>query len=799
MLRIIFISAFRSLLKYKHTSIINLIGLIAGLTSFLFAVHYILFEFSYDSFFQKSENVYRVNLEVEKEGLSIYHGAKTPRALFFAIKREIPEIEANGLAYFEKCLVSYQDRNFANQDVLWVSEDFEKVFPLEMIDGIADYSRPRTGVISATCAKTLYGNENPIGKIMGVNQGMPIEITGIFKDLPPNTHLRAQYFVSVKTWVEMGAINAEGDWRWNGWWNYIRLKDGSSPEMTTAKINSFIQSYMGFLAEDKRDAKYSLQPLKNLHFIQGIEGEMGAITNYSSLINLIVIAVITLFIAWINYVNLSVAHAQSRSVQIRTRKLIGASDFHLWHQSLAESSILNIAALVISFLLYLILLNSVASVFNIPVNQAHIPVGYVILISVFTVSGGILFSGMYHGIELTRIKILPDQKHIGGGKLKSGLVVAQMALSIIFLISTLMVYKQIAFMKNKDLGLALNDVVVLTGPASLNADGNKRQRYEGFRSDLQNQVGFEDITFNQFVPGQEPGFGFREFNNPMKGKSPDKQIFENNAGHGFIKTYGLKLLAGNDFRENEAQNLNRVILNESSMKLLGFNSPEEAIGKEIFRKGNNTAPLKIEGVVADFHHEGLHKAIYPIIWNNQFPSEFGYFSVRVNTKNLQETLSRLQTTWTRHYPKDNFDFVLADEQFNRQYESDSRFSKLYVWLTLLSIGIATIGLYGLILFYLEKRKREISLRKVNGANIGQIIQLINLTFIKWVVVAFVIAIPVAYYAIHKWLENFAYKTELSWWIFALAGLLTLGIALLTVSWQSFKAASKNPVEVLRYE
>ena len=799
MLRIIFISAFRSLLKYKHMSFINLIGLIAGLTSFLFAVHYILFEFSYDSFFQKSENVYRVNLEVEKEGQSIYHGAKTPRALFFAIKREIPEIEANGLAYFEKCLVSYQDRNIANQDILWVSEDFEKVFPLEMMDGIADYSRPRTGVISATCAKALYRDENPIGKIMGVNQGMPIEITGIFKDLPPNTHLQAQYFVSVKTWVEMGAINAEGNWRGNNWWNYIRLKDGSSPEMTTAKINSFIQSYMGFLAEDKRNAKYSLQPLKNLHFIQGIEGEMGAITNYSSLINLIVIAVITLFIAWINYVNLSVAHAQSRSVQIRTRKLIGASDFHLWHQSLAESSILNIAALIISFLLYLIFLNSVASVFNIPVDRASIPVGYVILISVLTVSGGIFFSGMFHGIELTRIKILPDQKHVGGGKLKSGLVVVQMALSILFLISTLMVYKQISFMKNKDLGVALNDVVVLTGPASLNADGNKRQRYEGFRSDLQSQTSVEGVTFNQFVPGQEPGFGFREFNNPMQGKSPENQILENNAGRGFIKTYGLKLLAGNDFSENEAQNLNRVILNEMSSQLLGFESPEDAIGKEIFRKGNNTTPLKIAGVVADFHHEGLHKAIYPIIWNNQFPSEFGYFSVRINTQNLQETLSRLQATWTRHYPKDNFDFVLANEQFNRQYESESRFSKLYVWLTLLSIGIATIGLYGLILFYLEKRKKEISLRKVNGANIGQIIHLINLTFIKWVVIAFVIAIPVAYYAMHKWLENFAYKTDLSWWIFALSGLLTLGIALFTVSWQSFKAASKNPVEVLRYE
>jgi putative ABC transport system permease protein len=799
MLRIIFLSAFRSLLKYKQMSLINLLGLIAGLTSFLFAVHYIIFEFSYDSFFNKSENVYRVNLKVEKEGQVIYNGAKTPQALFSAIKREIPEIEANGLAYFEKCLVSYLERNIANQDILWVSEDFEKVFPLEMIEGIADYSRPRTGVISATSAKALYGEINPIGKIMGVNQGMPIEITGIFKDLPPNTHLQAQYFVSLKTWVEMGAINLEGNWRGKAWWNYIKLKDGSSPEVTTAKINSFIQSYMGFLAEDNRKAKFSLQPLKNLHFIQGMDGEMGAITNYSSLINLIVISVITLFIAWINYVNLSVAHAQSRSVQIRTRKLIGASDFHLWQQSLAESSILNIAALIISFMLYLILLNTVASVFNIPVNQAHIPVGYVALISVLTVSGGILFSGMYHGIEMARIKILPDQKQANGGKLRSGLVVVQMSLSIIFLVSTLIVYKQISFMKNKDLGVALNNLVVCTGPASLNSDGNKRQRFEGFRSDIQNQAGFEGVTFNQFVPGQEPGFGFREFYNPEKGKTPDKQIFENNAGCGFIKTYGLKLLAGNDFNENQEQNINRVILTEMSSRLLGFENPEEAIGKQIFRKGNTTTPLKIEGVVADFNHEGLHKAIYPIIWTNQFPREFGYFSIRINTQNVQETLSRLQSTWTRHYPKDNFDFVFADEQFNRQYESDSRFSKLYVWLTLLSIGIATIGLYGLILYYLEKRKKEISLRKVNGANIAQVIHLVNLTFIKWVAIAFVLAIPVAYFAMYRWLENFAYKTELNWWIFVVAGLLTLGIALLTVSWQSWKAASKNPMEVLRYE
>lgn len=798
MYKIVFLSALRSLAKYKQMSLINLFGLIVGLTSFLFATHYIIFEFSYDSFFREPENVYRVNLQIEKEGELIYNAAKTPSALVLAIKREIPEVEANGMAFFEKCLVNYKDRTYANQDVLWVSEDFEKVFPLDMVEGVANYTRPRTGIISETSAKALFGNESPIGKIMGVNQGMPIEITGIFKDLPSNTHLQAKYFVSVKTWVEMGAISRDGDWQWNGWWNYIRVKEGTSVQATTDKINSFVNSYMGFLKSDQRKATYSMQPLKKLHFIQGIDGEMGATTNYASLVNLIAIAIIILIVAWINYVNLSVAHAQSRSEQIRTRKLIGATERHLWYQSLVESTILNVAALIISFVIFATFKNTIASLFNISLIGANIPMGMIALTAVGMVAGGILFSSLYHGVEMGRIKILPEHQRMSKGRIRSGLVVLQMAFSMIFLMSTLLVYKQISFMKNKDLGVSLNDVVVLTGPASLNADGQKRQKFEGFRSEMKRLPGVDEVTFNISVPGQAPGYQYREFTNPSKGKSPDTQIFENNAGAGFIKVYGLQLLAGSDFTDSEAQNRRSVILNESTRKLLGFSSPGEAIGKEIFRKGEQNA-LKVAGVVADFHHEGLHKAIYPIVWNNQYPSEFGYFSARVNTKNTQETLAQMRQIWSRHYPKDNFDYVFANEQFNRQYESDSRFSKLYVWLTLLSIVIASVGLYGLILFYLEKRKKEISLRKVNGATISQVIAMINFNFVKWVAIAFVLSTPVAYYAMQRWLENFAYKTTLSWWIFALAGLFALGIALLTVSWQSWRAATRNPVEALRYE
>ena len=800
MLKIIFLSAVRSLLKYKQMSLINMLGLVFGLSSFLFVVQYVVYEYSFDSFIDNSGNVYRINWKVTRQGEVIYDGAKSPRGLFYAIREEIPEVEANGCAYFEKCQVLFEDTYYANQDILWVSEDFENVFPLQMVEGIADYSRPRLGIISETAAKALFHDEEPVGKIMEVNGEMHIEITGIFKDLPSNSHLTAQYFVSYLTWVEMGVMNDRADWRGGGWWNYIRLKDSASPEQALSKINGFTEAYMGFLANDNRKASFSLQPLKDLHFIRGIEGEMGAITNFSSLVNLIIVALLMMFIAWINYVNLSTAHAQTRSLQISMRKMVGASNLHIWHQSLAESIILNLVALIVSFVIYLIFKNTIADLFNIPMKQAYFPAGYILLILLAIVTTGILFSSIYYGIVLARMNYVSEQNKINGGKFKQGLVIVQMALSIVFLISTIVVYKQLSFMKNKDLGIELDGVILCTGPASLNPDPQKRQKYKAFKNEILNYAGFESATFNLFVPGVEPsGLGHTEFHNPSKGIVPGVTFFENNADEGFINTYKNKLLAGKNFDITPEQNYNEVIINETALNLLGFVNPEDAVGRWIYHNGNDTTHYEIIGVVADFHNEGLQKPIYPIVWNNNYPREFGYFAIRVKTSNIHGTIAQLQTVWDKHYTKDKFDFVFADQQFNRQYESEIRYSRFYLWLTLLSISIASIGLYGLILFYLVKREKEIGIRKINGASIAKVMILLNSEIAKWVAIAFLIAVPVAWYAMHAWLQNFTYKINLTWWLFAVCGLIVFAIALLTISIQTYKAATKNPVESLRYE
>jgi len=362
-----------------------------------------------------------------------------------------------------------------------------------------------------------------------------------------------------------------------------------------------------------------------------------------------------------------------------------------------------------------------------------------------------------------------------------------------------MVYKQIVFMKNKDLGMNLQQVVTISAPASLNNfNPNKPIRFRAFREELLQYSEFKSITANSSTTGQESKYGKSLFERPDAGIHPNTLFVVNNGDEGLIETFGLKLLAGRNFSRIPSENNHRLIVNESSIKELGYKSPEEAIGSFIHFAGD-TARQEIIGVLLDFHNEGLQKPIYPIIYNYQHPSEFGYYSVKLNTKDVAKAMDHLKSIWTKHYPSDPMNYVFADEFFFRQYQSETRFGKFYTLLTILSIAIACLGLYGLIMFYLSQKRKEIGIRKINGARVLEVIIMLNRDFVKWVVIAFVIATPIAWYVMYKWLENFAYKTELSWWIFALAGLVAMLIALLTVSWQSWKAAISNPVETLRNE
>jgi putative ABC transport system permease protein len=527
---------------------------------------------------------------------------------------------------------------------------------------------------------------------------------------------------------------------------------------------------------------------------------MGSQTNQKSLYYLFIIALLTIVIAWINYVNLSTALAAKRADEIGMRKLIGASSFHIWLQSFIETMILNLIALLLSVILYRAFLNVFAGLFEIPLSHAIFPVKYVIwsLLGISLI--GIFFSSIYNTLTLAGLNPFSGKKVVRRKRsFQKGMVIAQMALSVIFISSTLVVYKQILFMKKADLGIKLDHVITINAPASLNTDTAKRTRFLSFRRDLLQEPIFKSATANIFTPGQAPRYGNVEYVRPDAGIRPNSTFFENNGDDGLIETFGLKLIAGRNFSSRPSDNRRRIMLNESSVKELGFSNPEDAVGKNIYRANRDTIPIEVIGVLADFHNEGLQKPIYPMIYNNGHPFEFGFYSVKLNTPDFNKALASLKIIWASHYPADPMEYFIADEFFFRQYQSETRFGKFYTSLTFLSITIACLGLFGLIVFYLNQKSKEIGLRKINGARVAEIMMMLNKDFIKWVAIAFIIAVPVAWYVMDKWLQNFAYRTELSWWVFVLAGLLALSIALITVSWQSWRAATRNPVEALRYE
>ena len=799
MLKLHFISALRSLKKNRNVALINITGLTIGLTAFLFMIHYLFYEVSFDTFYPQYHSIYRINMDVSNGSERFYHGAKTSRGLYFSCKNDVPGIEANGVAYFESCLIRNKETGMARQRVLWVDEGFEKVFPFNMTEGDVDFTRPLTGIIARSKVKGLFGEEDPVGKIMEVNEGMPVEITGIFNDLPSNTHFTADYFISLKTWVSYGWISRGADWNFNGYWNYVKLAPGASAASLENTLSDLVNanSRRGI---NERTATIFFQPLSDLHYLRGLEGEMGSQTNERSLFFLLTIAVLTIIIAWINYISLSTALAAKRADEIGMRKLIGASVFHIWIQSVFETVILYLVSVSLSFILYSSLLHVFANYFRIPLALAVFPRSYILWSLAGISFAGIIIASVHNTLTLSGLHTFKGQKASGTRRsFRTVMVITQMSLSVIFICITLVVYKQIIFMKNSNTGIDFKPVITINAPASLNSDSTKRTRFLGFRDDLLQHLEFTSATAIMFTPGEAPRYGYTQYYRPEAGIHPNSLFFENNGDNGLIETFGLKLVAGKNFSPAPRLNRRKVLVNEKSVKELGFGTNEEAVGKMIHHVGRDSLPVEIIGVLADFHNEGLQKPIYPMIFNNSHPFEFGYYSVKLNATDVTKAINDLKTVWAAHYSSDPMDYFFADEYFFRQYQSEDRFGKFYSLLTGLSITIACLGLYGLIVFYLEQKRKEIGIRKINGAKVTEVMTLLGRDFLVWILIAYIIAFPVAWLFMNKWLQSYAYRTALSWWVFGLSGFAVLVIAIFTISFQSWKAATKNPVEALRYE
>ena len=789
-------STFNHLKKNKFHSLLNVFGLAVGLLFFLHIVLYIGYEKGFDSFWPNNERIYRVNYDITQVGERVLHSTKTPRGLFRVIQEEVPEIEHAGIGYIEQVLVRYEDRYFSDQPDLWVEGDFAEVFGLQMKRGKATLNQPNTCVISESKAKEIFGNEDPIGKVLIVNEGMRHEITGIFEDLPANSHIHFHYFMPIRTWVTMGFLADRDGYQGSAWWTYVKVKEGFSAEQAENSLNALIDKYFTHLPQQEREGKLSLQALTNIHYSTQRDGELGVSTRKSTVDALMLVAALILLVVWMNYVNLSTALSRKRLNVFATFRKLGAGKATLFKLALTESSIINMAAIVFGVLLFFVTRGMFNRMMNVPIENSAINYGAIVLLITGLIVAGILITSIISSIPMLKVNpALQQQKKIMKNSGSQWLVALQFFTSVFLVISSITVSKQIKFMQKAQLGVDLEQVLVINGAASTHSDPLRREHFIMFRDEAVQIPGIESGTASMNVPGQPVRFRNSNLARPEQQSILTRQVTVGQIDDGYIDTYGLQLLAGRNFEQPFRNDSANVVISESTAKLLEFDSPAEAINRQI-RMDNHIFTIK--GVVNDFHHEGLKKPAEPIIFTHVHPFEFGFYSFKLKG-DIQLLLAQLKPIWDKHYPNDPMNYFFSNEYFNRQYNDELRLSKILTAFTLFAILVASLGLFGLVSFFAQQRTKEIGIRKVNGATVSDIMFLVFSFFMRYEIAAFILACPLAWYFMNRWLQGFAYQSTISWWVFLLTGAVAMLISVVSVISQSWKAARRNPVEALRYE
>ncbi len=790
----------RNLKSNKGYFIINLLGLIIGITSFILITLWIKTETSYDKFHKNAANIYRVDYLLYEEGILEQHSASGSTGVGKEIKNAFPEVVDYTRFYRTESLVKYGDKTFKERNILYAQSSFFDFFSFPLLDGKPDSSllAINHAVISEETARKYFGNENPIGKMITLDGASDFEITGIFKSIPGNSHLKFDIVLSYENLIKSSRY-WDNSWVSERVYTYILLTPGADAKALQAKLPQIPEAFIGkFMKEAFFLLEYRLVKLTDIHLRSNISNELEVNGNYRSIVSLGIVALLVLLIAFINYINLATSRSIERVHEVGIRKVTGASKRDLIFQFLSESALLNLIALIISISGVILLLP-----FFKQVMQSPLQVDYIMILLLFIILfvSGSLFTGMIPAIYISQFApalVLKGSKPTEAGwisHLKNYLVIFQFAISVVLIIGTITIFHQVNFMRNHDLGFKINGLIALDGPRILKA--NTFESYmntlESFKNEITALSGVNSITASSNVPGTEIK-NSRVYGIPVEGRNTEKRIDVYYIDNKFFDTYGLNLVAGNNFEAGIEEESNKIILNETALPYYGFKNAEDAVGK-ILRSGNQQVTIK--GIINEFNQQSLKELPDPMAFFNQ-PSNI-YYTIGVNMTGIDLLLPQLEKIWTSHYPGNPFNYFFLDDFYNEQYRADQRFSGLFLASSILAIIIACLGLSGLSAYSISRRTKEIGIRKTNGARIAQVMALLNKDFVKWVGIAFVIAVPVAWYVMNKWLENYAYRVDISWWIFVSAGIIVAVVALITVSWQSWRAATRNPVEALRYE
>ncbi|GAB3025363.1 ABC transporter permease [Spirosoma pulveris] len=806
--------ALRTLRKNRVFSFINMAGLALGIATFVFILEYVAYERSVNGFHKNLSTLYRM-LTQTKEG-DIW--ADMAPAIGPLVKREFPEVtdfcrvgehSANGIVSFSDGKPGQSPRSFREDKLAYADANFFTLFtfPIVQGDAAAALVQPNTVALSTSQARKYFGTKRPLGQSFVLNNQFGktrYTVTAIYADMPQNSDLIFDAVFSLQTLANPANLNGN-DWaRLDGFdGNYLTtfLKlPGEAPGKTAEALAAKLNVYNKKVQPDS-ETLFMLQPAANLHLAASLSdiyrtsGSLGFVYLLSGIAGLI------LLIAWFNYINLSTAGALKRAKEVGVRKVIGAGPEQLIRQFLGESLLLN----SVGFGLAVTLVLSLQSTFNEFVGKdlslAVLNTNGVWVAGLALLIVGALASGGYVAFVLTSFKPIQTLKGAyqagKGGWLRKTLVVTQFSASVALVIATLVLYRQLQYMQDKDLGMKLTQRVVLKAPQI--GDGPLAPRAVLLENQLMQLPYVKNLSQTSIVPGNFYNFSAVGITrqNPRPGdekKGYSMGIIDDR----FLKTYEIGLAAGRNFTVREAElgweKSAKLMINETAARQLGFASGTDAAGKFI----NWGQRYEIVGVVKDYNHQGLQHAIDPVIFMPRRSLSDLTIQLAAGGR-MADKIAELERLYKASFPGNPFEFYFADENYNRQYQSELQYGQVFTVASALAIFIACLGLFGLATFTTEQRTKEIGVRKVLGASVSSIVALLSKDFLKLVLVSIVIASPLAWYAMNKWLQNFEYKVGISWWVFALAGSLAIGIALLTVSFQSVKAALMNPVKSLRSE
>jgi putative ABC transport system permease protein len=785
--------AFRNLWKNKVFSFINIMGLTVGMTACFLIFLYVKFELSYDSFHSKADRIYRVVSDI-KTPTEVLHASGPAWAVAPNAKDEFPEVESFVRITNDNVLVKKGDIKFQEEHAAWADSALFHVFDFKLLKGNPNTAlkEPFSIVFSETAAKKYFGKADPMGQTLLITgDKLPAKVTGIMKDIPENSQIKADMFLSMTTITQKFNQSLDSQWGNYGASAYLLLKPGTNAKFLEKKFPAFLERRDG--AEMKKIQMYPtlfLEPLKGVYlYSTRDDSKTGHITNVYIFS---IIAIFILLIACFNFINLTTARSAERAKEVGIRKVVGAGKTQLAAQFIGESVVLCLIAFVITFFLSWLLMplfNQLAG----KTISSGIFEHWNYLVLLFFASIGIgLLAGIYPALVLSSFKpivVLKGRFATGtrGIILRKGLVIAQFTISIALIISTIVVYNQMNFMQNQDLGFSKDQMMVI----DTNGDPAKKT----FEQAVKELPDVRSVAMSGSVPGGGNPGAYSEIEN----KKGDLQIANLDlyfVDFNYINQYKIKMVAGRGFSKDFATDTTQaMVLNEAAAKLFGYTSPEQAIGKRFKQWGREG---KIIGVTKDFHFRSLQQEIKPLSMRIE-PDGCNLVSINVAANNLPKTIAAIENKWKTLLPDRPFSYYFLDEFFNRQYRGEVRFGNLFLNFAVLAIFISCLGLLGLASYSTIQRTKEIGIRKVMGASVSNIVNLLSIDFLKLVFISFIIAAPLAWYFMHEWLKDFAYRININWWIFLVAGVTAVLIALFTISFQAIKAAIANPVKSLRSE